>query len=387
MSGHMRQRGDAWELRVYVGRDAVSGRERYATRTIRAGKREAQRALNEMVVAAERGSLVKTRATMGELLEAWFEHAQRDFSPKTVLETRGFIDRTIKPELGHISLVRLRPITLDRFYDRLLSPGGGRKGGALAPATVRRIHGVIRRALAQGVRWGWLGSNPAASASPPRVPAPSITPPTPGELARLLLAAEVRDPDLAVFLMLSAATGARRSELVALRWSDVDLGRFVVTIARGIVLGPDGLVEKDTKTHQARRVTLDHATTEALARCRQAATERAAFCGVELDSAGFVFTSDLGDTPWYPDSVSRRFRDLARDVGQSGVRLHDLRHYVATRLLTAGVDVRTVAGRLGHRNAATTLNVYSHFVPEADRRAADILAGLLDSERQERADP
>ena len=163
--------------------------------------------------------------------------------------------------------------------------------------------------------------------------------------------------------------------------------RFVVTIARGIVLGPDGLVEKDTKTHQARRVTLDHATTEALARYRQAAAERAAFCGVELDSAGFVFTSDLGDTPWYPDSVSRRFRDLARDVGQSGVRLHDLRHYVATRLLTAGVDVRTVAGRLGHRNAATTLNVYSHFVPEADRQAADVLAGLLDNERPERADP
>jgi integrase len=78
--------------------------------------------------------------------------------------------------------------------------------------------------------------------------------------------------------------------------------------------------------------------------------------------------------------VSRRFRELVREVGLSGVRLHDLRHYVATRLLAAGVDVRTVAGRLGHRHAATTLNVYSHFVPEADRQAADVLARLLDSE-------
>jgi integrase len=382
MRGHMRQRGDGWELRVYVGRDPVSGLERYATRTIRAGKREAQRVLNEMVVAAERGSLVKTRATMGELLEAWLEHAQRDFSPKTVRETRGYIDRTIKPELGHISLARLRPQTLDGFYGRLLSAGGGRSGAALAPGTVRRVHGIIRRALAQGVRWGWLGSNPAASASPPRVPAPSIEPPTPSELAQLLAAAQRDDPELAAFVMLSAATGARRSELLALRWSDVNLGRSVVTIARGIVLGPNGLVEKDTKTHQARRVTLDRATIEALSLHRQTAVDRATMCDVRFDEDGYVFTSDLGRTPWFPDSVSRRFRRLALDVGLSGVRLHDLRHYVATRLLTAGVDVRTVAGRLGHRNAATTLNVYSHFVPEADRRAADVLAQLLDNERK-----
>ena len=80
--------------------------------------------------------------------------------------------------------------------------------------------------------------------------------------------------------------------------------------------------------------------------------------------------------------MSRRFRRVADAAGLPNVRLHDLRHYVATRLLAAGVDFRTVAGRLGHRNAATTLNVYSHFVPEADRAAADVLAGLLDSERQ-----
>ena len=80
--------------------------------------------------------------------------------------------------------------------------------------------------------------------------------------------------------------------------------------------------------------------------------------------------------PCYPDSVSRRFRYACRKAGVEGVRLHDLRHYVATRLLSAGVDVRTVAGRLGHRNAATTLNVYSHFVPERDREAAEIMSRL-----------
>ena len=91
-----------------------------------------------------------------------------------------------------------------------------------------------------------------------------------------------------------------------------------------------------------------------------------------------IFASDgLGQQPWLPDSVSRRFRLLCRRAQLDGVRLHDLRHYVATQLLAAGVDLRTVAGRLGHRNAATTLNVYSHFLPEADRKAAGVLADLL----------
>ena len=89
MKGFMRQRGDAWELRVYLGTDPVTGKQRYATRSVRGGKREAQRTLNAMVHDAERGLLVRTNATVGELLEAWFEHAAVDFSPKTVKETRG----------------------------------------------------------------------------------------------------------------------------------------------------------------------------------------------------------------------------------------------------------------------------------------------------------
>jgi integrase len=382
MKGFIRRRGDAWELRVYLGVDPVSGKQRYASRTVRAGKREAQRVLAAMVVDADRGAIARTSATLGQLLDEWLEQAERDFSPKTVRETRGFIERTIRPELGDVSVARLRPITLDRFYAKLIAPGGGRAGAGLSPATVRRVHGIIRRALAQGVRWGWLGVNPAASASPPRVPATTIQPPTPAELALLLDAAERRDPELETFLVLSAATGARRSELVALRWPDIDFGRRVVTIRRGIVLGPLGLEEKDTKTHQARRVTLDEATTNALVRHRHTAVEQAAIARMTLADDGFVFTSDLGATPWFPDSVSRRFRTLARELGLPTVRLHDIRHYVATRLLTAGVDVRTVAGRLGHRDAATTLNVYSHFLPEADQKAAEVLARLLDGERQ-----
>ncbi|MEM8621488.1 MAG: site-specific integrase [Actinomycetota bacterium] len=379
MKGFMRQRGASWELRVYLGLDPVTGKKRYATKTVRGGKRAAQTALAEMITEAERGMMARTTATVGELLDAWFDFAAPDFSPKTVKETRGYIDRSLMPSLGSRQLAKLKPADLDAFYRRLLASGGA-GGRPLAPATVRRIHGILRRALNQGVKWGWLGINPATATTPPRVPVSDIAPPSADDLSRVLRRAESESPDLSCYLVLAAATGARRSELIALRWSDVNLDRATVSIERGIVNGPNGLVEKGTKTHSARRVSLDVGTASVLAEHRERVAHRAAACRVSIAPDAFVFSNTVdGTAPWFPDSVSRSFKRLCATEGVPDVRLHDLRHFVATQLLSAGVDVRTVAGRLGHRNAATTLNVYAHFVEQSDREAADIIGNVLDS--------
>ena len=105
---------------------------------------------------------------MGELLEAWFAFAAPDFSPKTVKETCGFIDRNLLPALGACRVSKLRPSDLDALYRRFQTSGGSR-GGPLAPGTIRRIHGILRRALGQGVKWGWLGVNPAVVTAPPKL--------------------------------------------------------------------------------------------------------------------------------------------------------------------------------------------------------------------------
>lgn len=179
--------------------------------------------------------------------------------------------------------------------------------------------------------------------------------------------------------MLAAATGARRSELLALHWSDIDEASARMTISRALVNGPNGLVVKDTKTHGVRRVALDPKTAEVLAEHRRRAEKASNACDVVMARDAYVFSHEPDSSaPWRPDSTTRAFRLLVKRAGTPGVRLHDLRHYVATRLLAAGVDVRTVAGRLGHRNASTTLNVYAHFVQDADVEAAAVLARLLD---------
>jgi len=378
VTGFMRQRGSSWQLIVHAGRDPVTGKKRYVSRTVKGTKREAQRALAALVTQIGHGVPADTATTVSQLLDAWFAQARTDFSPSTVRESNGIIERYLKPGLGEARLDRLRVPQIDTYYRRLLD-GSANHGRPLGPATIRRLHGILRRALGQAVRWGWIAHNYAADASPPRIHAPEVRPPTPAEVARLFRLASGDDPTLATFVILAAATGARRSELVALRWSDIDIGRASMTIRHGIVLGPDGLVEKGTKTHAIRNVSLDPTTLAALLAHQARADELALAFGTTRSPGSFVFSIEPdGSSTVRPDSMSRAFRQLCAKAGVPGVRLHDLRHYVATQLLAGGVDVRTVAGRLGHRNPSTTLNVYSHFLPEADRSAATFLGHLFD---------
>jgi integrase len=159
----------------------------------------------------------------------------------------------------------------------------------------------------------------------------------------------------------------------------VDLKGRTLTIARNLVEGTDGvLVEKDTKTHGTRRISLDDTTVEVLKRHKSRMERRARSCGSVLGASAYVFTRSPDSTkPWVPNEVTKVFIRLRNDVGLPNVRLHDLRHFSATRLLAAGVPVRTVSGRLGHANASTTLGVYAHFVEESDREAADALGTVL----------
>jgi integrase len=227
--------------------------------------------------------------------------------------------------------------------------------------------------------------SPADRARPPRQRPYEIHPPEPAQVQLLRREAEAVNLALPVFLRLAATTGARRSELIALRWGDLDLDARRLTIARAIVEDFErSLVEKGTKTHSSRRVALDPVTVDLLRAHWERAADLAAQCDVVLHAKSFVFSHDPASRdPWRPDYATHAFRVLARRLGMPELRLHDLRHYVATRLLANGTDVRTVAGRLGHRNASTTLNVYAHFVPAADEDAADLLGDVLVAELHE----
>jgi len=374
-SGHIVRRGDAWRVMVYAGRDPVTGRKRQVTQTVRGTKKDAERVRNDLLVAAQQGRSAGSSVTFGELLDAWFESASPDWSPRTALEHRRIIDSVLKSALGDKKLAKLRAADLDALYGGLRTGGPDRR--ALAPATVRKFHTVARSALQQAVKWEWIAVNPAANSSPPKVRKKEPIPPTPAEVARILAAAEKDDPDLYVFIRLAAVLGARRGEILGICWKDFDDDYRSVEISSSVIIARGEVLVKETKTDRVRRVAIDDSTAVLLAAHRGRCDERAAEFGATISPSSFVLSHEAdGTRPWRPDSATRGFTRIRNRVGLPSVRLHDLRHYVATRLISNGVDLRTVANRLGHASPATTLSIYSHFVPEADRDAADFLGRL-----------
>lgn len=378
MAGSIRQRGkQSWEVRAFAGRDAETGKKRYVTRTVRGERRDAEVALGRLLGEIEDGQHAVRAGTVGDLCDRWYAHAAPDLSPTVAAEYRRLLDKRILPRWGDVPLRRLRTAELDQWYGDLRRTGGP-GSSALAPNTVLRAHAVLRRALAQGVKWGWLTVNPAANASPPRPKKQHIELPEPDEVTRLIEAAAKVNPSLPTYFRLAAATGARRGELCALRWKHIDFETRRVTIARSIAEVGGQLVEKDTKTHQVRKVTIDEDTAAILVAHRATCEGLAAKCEAHLSSSSFLFSHEVDfSTPWRPNYATLAFARLRDELGLDGVTLHHLRHFSATQLLCSGIDIRTVSGRLGHANASTTLDVYAQFLEAADGRAADVLGALL----------
>ena len=184
--------------------------------------------------------------------------------------------------------------------------------------------------------------------------------------------------DWGLMVWLAMVAGARRGELCALRWSHVDLDAGVLTIRRAIAQSGTKTWEKDTKTHQRRRITLDATTVTLLHVYRTALEQELAQLDMKVTDEMYLFTTDPAHaTSRRPSSVSQRYSRMCARLGWD-MDIKDLRHYSATELIAAGVDVRTVAGRLGHGGGgATTLRVYSAWRPEADQRAANTISDRL----------
>lgn len=362
-----------WELRVAGGWDPSRLCYRQVSRTVVGSRREATTALARLVTEVDDGKHLDGDSTVAELFDRWLALIEDQRSPTTIREYRNKIRLHLLPAIGHVRVSRLTSAQIDDVYTGL------RQGKGLSPSSIRQVHAVLRRALEQARKWGWTERNPATLASPPSVHHKRTVVPSPADWQRLVDAC-ADDHEFATMLRIAAATGARRGELCALRWPDVDLDTGLVWIRRAIVVGQGlELVEKPTKTHAERRFALDAGTVEELGVHRQRMVERAGICGTTLADDGFVFSHDADcGRPWRPDYVTATFTRLRRLGNVPGVRFHDLRHMHASYLLDAGIPVSTVAQRLGHAQTSTTYNIYAHALDARDAVAAELMGKVLD---------
>ncbi len=252
MRGSKRKLKDGvWELRVDLGTDPITGKRKQLSRTFRGPARAADQALRDLVDQQAPSRSDGVGATLGQLLDQWLEECERlELSPTTLRNYRAQVEHTIRPALGKVQLTRLTAKNLDALYGAMREDGKSAK-------TIRNHHAVISAALHQGVRWGWVRANVAEMAKPPRVAHKRVSVPSLDIVRDVIEAAERRDPRLAPMLMVAALTGMRRGELCALRWSDVDLVTGTVHVTRSVVVVPNGLAEKTTKTDRGRSVALD----------------------------------------------------------------------------------------------------------------------------------
>lgn len=371
----MRERSPGrWQLRVYEGRDEITGTPTYRTRAFQGTKRQAQSALAAMVAEVEAGIVKPKAMTVADMLEAWLKHIEHlGRSPTTLYGYRRLVLQL--PEgFASTPIAKVTPKLIDDLYKHL-STVGRRK-----PATVLRFHAVLRAAFAQAERWSWVDRNRVERATPPRVQRDEIRPPGVDKVLAVIEAAAVsRNPENALVFRLLAATGCRRGEVCGLQWGDVafDADPVAVSIRRGVVDVEGELIVKGTKTHAQRRVGLDPDTATLLRAQWTNAVELGLGAGAPPQPIDFVFQREPGGKePLPPDRITQAWRRLCQEAGVKA-RLHDLRHLQASMLLDAGEAVTVVAARLGHRDTSTTLKVYGHLMPGADTRAAGVVGAAF----------
>ena len=373
MKGTKRQKKKGvWEVRVYVGRDPVTGKPRQISKTVRGGARDADAVIRDLIDKQVPARSDGIGVTVSQLLDKWLDECSRlDLSPTTIRTYTSQIDKTIRPRLGAVQLTRLTAKNLDDLYAAMKAQGS-------SPKTIRNYHAIMSSALHQAERWGWVRSNVADLAKPPSVTPRRVKAPSVDVVRSVIQEAEKRDPRLATMMMLGALTGMRRGELCALRWTDIDLTLGQIEVSRSVVVVEKGVAEKGTKTDRSRTVSLDEVGVALLRQHEARVAAWAQEAGVEVPSDAFVFSPELdGSVPYRPDTVTSLFIRVRDAVGAPNVRLHDLRHFTATQLIAANMDIRTVAGRLGHSDPSMTLRVYSHVLEERDKAAAAIMGQVL----------
>lgn len=411
--GHVEKLKSGYRAKVYAGIDPISKKQVYLNGEIRETEEEAVEDAGRLLKEAKSKRSPDRSATVAHLLDKWMEIADHELS--TVVTNRGYIEQKLKPVIGEYTVRQFqdRSDILDEFYKHLRScsklchgqpmvdhrtsrphdcqprnKNGTPKANMrdclphvckpMPATTIVRINAILQAAYGYAISWNWADKNPAQVVHKPKVTKKKAVPHTPQEAATLINAAFEYDEDFGIQLWMSAITGGRRGEIISLRWRDVDLEEELICLDENYVVREGKKEFKGTKTDEDRWMALDTFSVTLLAALRARRVAVLASVGLTLADDAHVFSPEPdGSVPWNPDTYTHRYERLAAKAGVTKP-LKNLRHFNATELLKGGVDVATVAERLGHADGGvTTLRFYASGTRSADRDAAERLAKSL----------
>jgi integrase len=380
MKGYLTRKNKAWYIILEMER--INGARKPKWISVRkelsldkpATKAQAEDLLVKLLRDQQQGIFIEPHyMTMKDLLTEWMKSYGISNLRQT---TYGVYDTYIRvhiiPSIGEMPIAKIKAHHLQRLYAQKLIDGR-KDGKGLAPATVGTIHKIISRALSMAVKWELLARNVAELVDPPRIPSsPRKT--WGADEAKKFLAIVDKHTHFALYL-LAITTGMRKSEVLGLRWQDVDWDRNTISIVQAYVATSKGLTLAPAKTASGRRsVALSPIVMAAL---RVQRTEQA-HLAQHLDKPipQLVFTSQRL-TPMNPNNLLRQFKALCKKAGVHVIPFHALRHTHATLMLQEGVHPKIVSERLGHSRVGVTMDVYSHVLPDMQTQAALTFDNLI----------
>jgi integrase len=371
--GSIEQRSPGtWSIRIELPPDPTNGKRRQKRMTFRGTKRQAEKRLSELLHQLDTGNYTNPgKVTLGDFLMRWLrDYAESGVRPTTLEGYRVIVEKHLIPGLGNMQLAQLQPAHIQAYYARALKEGNRKdKGQGLSARTVHAHHRLLKEALGHAVKWGLVSRNVAESVDPPRYSKKEMN----------ALDMEGVERVLAVFtgskyyplVHLAIFSGLRRSELLGLRWKDLDLNNGSLTVNQVMhVLAGGKVIFQEPKTSRSKRtVTLGPLAMLIIKGHRERIEAIRDSLGVPLTENDLVFAQPGGERVT-PHTVSETFLRKMRKAGIEGVRFHDLRHSHVSLMIRQGVYPKTISDRIGHSTISTTMDVYGHLFSDTQREAA-----------------
>src|SRR5215469_11834621 len=327
-------------------------------------KADALKKKNEALRELEQGTLaVSGQRKLGEFLMHWLEDVHKENLRVSTYVKYKKLAKYIVDDLGEVWLQKLTPEQVQNFYAKK------RKDG-LSSKTVHEIHGVLRLALKHAVRWNYVSRNVCDLLDSPRVVSREGTPLTLEQAKKLLEG--IRGHRLEAVLMMAVITGMRKGEIIALRWSDIDLDRHILRVLHTVDYIPGyGYVENEPKTQAGKRtIDLPEFFIDMLKHHRAKQVERRLKVGEVWENRDLVFP-DLTGGYLNPIHVLRMFKKILERAGLPDMPFHDLRHSAATILISMGINPKVIQELLGHSDISITLGLYGHLFPSMQQDVVD----------------
>jgi integrase len=370
---------NSYSIAISLGKDNVTGKYKYLWESIKGSRKDAEKRRAELLHQLDNGTFIRpSKTTLAEYLEGWLsEYAKNNLSPRGFERYAGIIRQHLIPEMGNITLTQLRSEHIQRHYNTIRNHG-------LSAGTVRYHHAVIHKALQTAIKRGLLNRNVADGVDVPRNGHTEMQTWDEYEVNRFLDAAK----DSLYYALFHTAlyTGMRRSELLALRWLDLDFIFGQVSVSRSLHHLKDGsYVFTQPKSDKSKRtIALSSFAIVALRDHREKQEAIRAAIGKPLTDDDLVFSTPEG-MPLRPNTITRAWVMLAAKAGVKSIRLHDARHTHASLMLKQGIHPKIVQERLGHATIQMTLDTYSHVTPGLQQAAAESFDRLLNGKHEKEA--